>query len=40
METQYKNLDYVLEGLISRYKERLPDVDKIVNGLLKRGDFK
>lgn len=37
METQYKNLDYVLEGLISRYKERVPDVDKIVNGLLKEG---
>ena len=37
METQYKNLNSVLEGLISRYKERVPDVDKIVNGLLKEG---
>ena len=34
MDTQYKNLEFILDGLITRYKERVPDVDKIVNGLL------
>jgi hypothetical protein len=40
MNTAYKNLEFILEGLISRYKERVPDVDKIVNGLLKEGILK
>lgn len=37
MDTQYKNLEFVLDGLITRYKERVPDVDIIVNGLLEEG---
>lgn len=37
MENQYKNLEFVLEGLIKRYKERVPDVQKILNDLLDEG---
>lgn len=37
MDIQYKNLEFILNGLITRYKERVPDVDIIVNGLLEEG---
>ena len=40
MNKQYKNLEFILEGLITRYKERVPDVDKIVNRLLAEGILK
>lgn len=32
-----EQLDYVLAGLMNRYKQRVPDVQKIVNAMLKRG---
>ncbi len=37
MDSQYTNLEFILNGLITRYKERVPDVDIIINGLLEEG---
>lgn len=34
---QTKTLEYVLEGLMSRYSERVPDVNKVANAMITEG---
>lgn len=40
METNYKNLEFILNGLVKRYKKRVPDVTKILDLLIQDGALK
>lgn len=37
MSTKIKNLEIILDGLMSRYKMRVPDVEKITQAMIKEG---
>ncbi|PLK43183.1 DUF1338 domain-containing protein [Emticicia sp. TH156] len=37
MENRTATLTYVLEGLMRRYRERVPDVEKVTNGMIATG---
>ncbi len=37
MENKLKNLELILDGLMRRYKERVPNVNKIINAMMAEG---
>ena len=37
MENKLKNLELILDGLMRRYKERVPNVNKIIDAMIKEG---
>lgn len=37
MKRQLKTLDTILDGLMTRYRERVPDVGRVLGGMVKRG---